>query len=165
MINKLCWLERNRTSFSVGTKNAVTNTIKGWPWGWLMITMSKGKADCIFSKILVNDDLKPVGSWKFSWSFIFCKILWLRGETGEGPGHFCMFGSYESTFYRWTATFYGMKLSRHVKKLLSFEGRPSDIFSVETRNLVKIWCFWSIFFSFLTLDAQKFVQMVESDEF
>ena len=77
-----------------------------------------------------------------------------------------MFGSCESTFYRWTATFYGMKLSRCVKKLLSSEGRPSDNFSIEIYrgNLVKIWCFWSIFFSFLTLDAQKLIHIIESDE-
>ena len=78
-----------------------------------------------------------------------------------------MLGSHESTFYLWPAAFYGMKLSRRVKKLLSFEGRPSDIFTIEIyrRNLVKIWCFWSIFFSFFTLGAQKLVQMVESDKF
>ena len=57
-------------------------------------------------------------------------------------------GSYESTFYRWTAAFYGAKISRRVKKSLSFEGRPSSNFSIEiySRNLVKIWIFWSIFF-------------------
>ena len=59
-------------------------------------------------------------------------------------GHFCMFGSYESTFYNWIAAFYGMKISRSTKKLLSFEGRPSDKFSIEIHrrwNLAKIWCF------------------------
>ena len=63
-------------------------------------------------------------------------------------------GTYESTFYRWTAAFYGMKLSRRVKKLLSFVGRPSDNFSIEIygRNLVKIWSFLSIV-CLLTLHA------------
>ena len=50
---------------------------------------------------------------------------------GGVRGHFCMFVSYESTFYRRAAAFYGTKLSRRVKKLLSFEGRPSDNFSEE----------------------------------
>ena len=87
-----------------------------------------------------------------------------QGER-EGPGHFYMFGSYESTFYRWTAAFYVTKLSRHVKKLLSFEGQPSDNFPIEMyrRTLVKIWSFWSIFFCFLTLDAEKLVEMVASN--
>ena len=49
----------------------------------------------------------------------------------EGPGHVCMFGSYESTFYRWTAAFYGPKISRCVKKFLSIEDGLLDNFSTE----------------------------------
>ena len=76
-----------------------------------------------------------------------------------GPGHFCIFGSYESTFYCWTAAFYGTKISRRVKKLLTFEGQSSDNFPIEIYrgNLVKIWSFWSIFFCILTIDAKKLV--------
>ena len=45
------------------------------------------------------------------------------------------------------------------QKLLSFEGRPWDNFPIEIyrRNSIKIWSFWSIFFCFLTLDAQNLV--------
>ena len=77
-----------------------------------------------------------------------------------GPGHFCIFGSYESTFYCWTAAFYGMKQSHCVKKLFSFENLPSDNISIEIyrRNLVKIWSFWSIFFSFLTWGSQNLLK-------
>ena len=48
---------------------------------------------------------------------------------------------------------------------LSFEGWPSDNFPIEVyrRNFVKIWLFWSIFFCFLTLHAQKLVQTVETN--
>ena len=63
-------------------------------------------------------------------------------------------------FIFWAAPFNLKKMSRHVKKLLSFEGRPSDIFSVFGQNLV----FLVHIFLYLTLDAQKRVQMVESDE-
>ena len=53
-------------------------------------------------------------------------------------GHFCMFRSYESILYCLTTAFYGTKLSRRVKKLLSFQGWRSDNFPTEIcrRNLV-----------------------------
>ena len=78
---------------------------------------------------------------------------------GGVRGHFCMFDSYESTFYCWTAAFYGTKISRRVKKLLTVEGQPLDSFPIEIYrgNLVKIWSFWSIFFCIWTLDAGKLV--------
>ena len=56
-------------------------------------------------------------------SIRFFKIGYLR--------HFCMFGSYESTFYHWTAAFYGTKILRRVKKLLTFEVQSSDNFPIE----------------------------------
>ena len=114
----------------------------------------------------------------FSWKQILTP---LRREGGSG-GHFGMFCSYESTFYCWTAAFYGMKISCRVKKLLRFEGRPSYVFSIlptvkweivkkllrfegrpshvfsiqiYRRNLSKIWCFLSIFFYFLTFHVLK----------
>ena len=89
---------------------------------------------------------------------------WREGVSGV---IFACLGHMKVPFYRWTAPFYRMKLSRRVKKLLSFESWSSDIFSIEIyrRNFVKIWCFWFIFFYFLTLDAQKLVHMVESDKF
>ena len=51
-------------------------------------------------------------------------------------------GSFLHVWHIWkcrsTGTFYGMKLSRCVKKLMCFEGRTSDNFSIEIyrRNLV-----------------------------
>ena len=76
---------------------------------------------------------------------------------GGVRGHFGMFCLYESTFYCWTAAFYGMKISCRVKKLLKFEGRPSHVFSIQIYrgNLAKIWCFLSIFFYFLTFHVVK----------
>ena len=74
-------------------------------------------------------------------------------------GHFCNFGSHESTFYRRTAAFYVTKISRCVKKILSFEGQSSDHFPMEIyrRNLVEFHSFLSIFFCLLILGAQKLV--------
>ena len=48
-------------------------------------------------------------------------------------------------------------ISCRVNKLLRFEGRPLDVFSIQIYrgNLTKIWCFLSIFFYFLTLYALK----------
>ena len=43
-------------------------------------------------------------------------------------GHFCMFSSNESPFHRSTAPFNGTKIPQCVKKLLTFEGQPSDNF-------------------------------------
>ena len=85
------------------------------------------------------------------------EVYMLRWEGVRG--HFCMFGTYESTFYCWTAAFYGKKISRSLKKLLTFEGQRLDSFSIEIYrgNLVKIWSFWSIFFCIWTLDAGKLV--------
>ena len=55
-------------------------------------------------------------------------------------GHFCMFGSYKSIFYCWTAAFYVTKLPRYVKKLSIFEEWLLDDFPIDIyrRNLVTI---------------------------
>ena len=79
--------------------------------------------------------------------FLFKKML--RREGGSGV-YFCMFGSYVSTFYRWTDAFYGTKISRRDKKLLIFEGQPLDNFPIKIYrgNLVKIWSLVHIFLYF-----------------
>ena len=59
-------------------------------------------------------------------------ILLKVAKTRGVRGHFCMFGSYESTFYHQTTPFYGTKISCLVKKLLSCEGPLSDNFPIET---------------------------------
>ena len=61
---------------------------------------------------------------------LFLAYIWIIYKEGKRGvrGHFCMFGSFESTFYRWTAAFYGTKILRRVKKLLTFEGQSSDNF-------------------------------------
>ena len=53
-------------------------------------------------------------------------------------------------FYSWPALFHRTKLSCSVKELLIFEDQPSHKFPIEKyiRHLVKIWCFWFIFFCF-----------------
>ena len=58
--------------------------------------------------------------------------FWHLNPRREGGvrGHFCMFSSYESTLYCRTAAFYGTKISRRVKKLLTFEGQPLDSFPI-----------------------------------
>ena len=54
-------------------------------------------------------------------------ILVLRRER-KVRDHFCMFCSYESIFYLWTAAFCGTKLPRRVKKLLIFEEQLSKTY-------------------------------------
>ena len=50
---------------------------------------------------------------------------------GESLGLFLHFCTYESTFYRGTDAFCRLKLSGSAKKLLRFEGRPSDKFPIK----------------------------------
>ena len=87
-----------------------------------------------FSQNQSSDNLTKLGIiknlifWNLDKNSVFLKkILWREGVWG----HFCMFGSYERTCYCWTAAFYGTKKARRVKKLLTFEGQPSDNFPVE----------------------------------
>ena len=88
--------------------------------------------------------------------FVFWHLFDIKARGGV-RGHFGMFGSYESTFYCWTAAFYGMKISCRVKKLLRFEGWLSHIFSIQIHrgNLAKIWCFFVHIFLFFDLSCSK----------
>ena len=58
-------------------------------------------------------------------------------------GHFCMFGSYESTFYCRPATFYRTKISLFVLKLSHFEIWSSRkfIWEYEGAKMAKIELF------------------------
>ena len=91
------------------------------------------------------------------WSY----LIKARGGTGSFL-HVWLIWKY---FYRWTGAFYGMKLPCRVKKLSIFEDRPLANSSIEIcrRNFVNIWSFWSILFLSLTLDAQKYIEIVESN--
>ena len=51
----------------------------------------------------------------------FYGYFWTVKARGGLQGHFCMSGSYESTFYRWKVAFYATKISRRVKKLSRLE--------------------------------------------
>ena len=65
-------------------------------------------------------------------------------------GHFCMFSSYESTFYCGVASFYGTKISLLVLKLSHFEVWASHklIWEYEGVKMAKFELLKSIFFNF-----------------
>ena len=100
----------------------------------------------IFSTIFFSIFFKNVfPKYFFDHNIFLPKNYW--GERGV-RGHFCIFGSYESTFIA------EQPLLRN--KAVTPCQKVIDLYR---KNLVKIWSFSSIFF---TLYAQKLVQMVQS---
>ena len=100
-----------------------------------------------FGKYMQRKSTKDSQEAEF-WILDFFRFYWFfsvfKARGGSG-GHFCMFGSYESTFYRWTATFYGTKISLRVKKFLIFFWKYVRNCGQNCKNVRNFWTKLAIF--------------------
>ena len=85
-------------------------------------------------------------------SKIECRF-WISLLRREGQGSFMHVWLTWKFLLSLSSRFYRTKILRRVKKLLIFEGQPSDNFPIKIcrANLVKIWSSRSVFFCILPL--------------